>query len=190
MKILKFLGSNWSYVLWFVIYFTFAWAILGAILGAILNSFIIVLIIYGLSVTIALCPAGEFILRVTEGCREPVIEQEQNYLLPMFEEVYQDAKEVNPSLNNGIKLYIMDAMYVNAFAIGRKTVAITMGANSDIFSRRTKGYPGSRTGTHGIWTHKGAFIGCNRKFLLFDHCNGLSIATTHYSDYFKCSSTD
>ena len=42
---------------------------------------------------------GEVILQFLMGCREPQTEQEKRYLLPMFEEVYEDAKELNPNLN-------------------------------------------------------------------------------------------
>jgi len=132
MRVLKFLESNWLYIIWFVVYFSIAWAILGANW----NSFIIVSIIYG---TIALSPVGEVILRLVEGCREPTTEQERNYLMPMFEEVYENAKEVNPQLNNDIRIYIMDGMYVNAFAMGRKTVAVTRGAIETFTADELKG---------------------------------------------------
>ena len=123
-RILKFLASNYLYIIWFIIYYTIAvW-----LFGGDINAVIFVTIVYGISITIALSPIGEAILRITENCREPSTEQERNYLLPMFEEVYQDCKEVYPELNNNIKIYIMDAMYVNAFAIGRKTIAVTKGA--------------------------------------------------------------
>jgi len=118
MWFIRFLRSNVFYILWFLLYFGFAWVIFGGNL----NSFIIVSIIYGVSMTVALSPIGEVILRFFEGCRPPATEEEKSYILPLFDEVYQNAKETNPSLNNGIKIYIMDAMYVNAFAIGRKTV--------------------------------------------------------------------
>ena len=135
MRILKLVSSSLSYILWFFLYFYIAWFIFGANL----NSFILVLIVYGGSITIALSPIGEVILRVTENCREPWAEHERNYLLPMFEEVYQDAMELNPKINKGIKLYIMDAMYVNAFAIGRKTIAVTRGAIETFTADELKG---------------------------------------------------
>lgn len=123
-KAMDFIKSNYLYLIWFIIYFTLAWGLLGGT-G---RSFVITLIIYTISITIALSPLGEFLLRSLENCREPATENERNYLLPMFEEVYQGAKEVYPLLNDNIKIYIIDAMYVNAFAIGRQTIAITKGA--------------------------------------------------------------
>jgi len=103
------------------------------------ESFLIVAIIYAVSITIALSPLGEILLRFIDGCREPATEQERNYLLPLFEEVYEDAKQLNPKLNNGIKIYIMDAMYVNAFAMGRQTVAVTKGAMETFTADELKG---------------------------------------------------
>lgn len=124
MWLLRFLKSNILYIFWFLLYFSIAWFILGEDW----NAFYIATAIYGISITISLCPIGEVILRLIENCRRPATEQEKAYLLPLFEEVYQSAKELHPNLNSGIHIYIMDAMYVNAFAIGRKTVAITKGA--------------------------------------------------------------
>jgi heat shock protein HtpX len=102
--------------------------------GGNLKSLVIVLILYAVSLSIALSPLGEILLRFMENCRKPATEKEINYLSPIFEEVYQKAIEENPKLNKNIKLYIMDAMYVNAFAIGSKTIAVTQGA-VETFSR-------------------------------------------------------
>jgi len=139
IEILKVIGifivSNILYIQWFMLYFMFAWLLLG---GG-LNSFIIVAIIYGSSVTIALSPIGEILLRLLEQCREPQTKREREYLLPIFEEVYDSAKEVIPTINKGIKIYIMDAMHVNAFAIGRQTVAVTKGALETFTEDELKG---------------------------------------------------
>ena len=147
MRFLKFLYSNSSYILWFVLYFSIAWFVIGTTL----TGFFITLLIYGVSITVALSPIGEAILQSTENCREPATEQEKNYLLPMFEEVYENAKVVNPKMNKGIKIYIMDAMYVNAFAIGRQTVAVTRGALQTFTPDELKGVIAHELGhiTHG-----------------------------------------
>ena len=131
----KFLSSNILYILWFALYFTFTWILFGANVA----SFIITTIVYGGSVGIALSPLGEVLLRLVENCREPQTDVERSYLLPLFEEVYENAMEVTPSLNKGIKIYIMDAMYVNAFAIGRQTVAVTKGALETFTEDELKG---------------------------------------------------
>jgi len=69
----------------------------------------------------------------------------------MFEEVYQNAKEVNPKINDGIKLYIMDAMYINAYAIGQQTVAVTREAIESLAPDQLKGVLAHELGhiTHG-----------------------------------------
>ena len=147
MRAIKFFISNASYIIWFVTYFYIAWFVLGLTL----NNFFIVLLIYSVSITVALSPIGEAILQITENCRLPSTEQEKNYLLPMFEEVYQEAKELNPKLSNGIRIYIMDAMYVNAFAMGRKTIAVTRGAIETFTADELKGVIAHELGhiTHG-----------------------------------------
>ena len=149
----KFISSNISYLLWFVLYFLITWFISGATL----IGFFIVLAIYAVSISIALSPIGEAIVRLTESCREPATEQEQNYLMPIFEEVYNNAKTANSTLNSAIKLYIMDAMYVNAFAIGRKTIALTKGAMETFTAEELKGVLAHEFG-HMTYGHTKALL--------------------------------
>jgi len=149
----RFLKSNILYIFWFAIYFTIAWFIFGGNLRAL----IIVAVIYAISISVALSPIGEVLLRLVENCREPLTEQEKSYLLPIFEEVYQSAKEINKNLNSGIKIYIMDAMYVNAFAIGRKTVAVTKGALETFTEEELKGVLAHELG-HMTYGHTKALL--------------------------------
>jgi len=152
MRILEFLVSNVLYIIWFIIYFCIAWGIVWLITnGDTVTSLIIVSAIYTFSVTLALSPIGEELLRLMESCRLPVTNEEKNYLMPLFEEVYENAKELDPKLNDGIQLYIMDAMYVNAFAIGRKTIAVTRGAIETFTADELKGILAHEFGhmTHG-----------------------------------------
>lgn len=120
----QFVKSNIAYLLWFLVYFILAWAILGGTQ----ESFLIALLIYAVSIGIALSPIGESILREIEHVRPLATQEEKEYLEPLFEEVYDAALEENPKLNREIKLHMIDEMYVNAFAIGRKTIAVTKGA--------------------------------------------------------------
>ncbi|MCL2405214.1 MAG: M48 family metalloprotease [Defluviitaleaceae bacterium] len=135
METSKFIRSNILYLVWFLLYFILAWLILGASI----LSFVIVAITYGISVPVALSPLGEKLLRLLENCREPQTAEERRYLMPLFEEAYEYAKEVSPKINKGIKIYIMDAMFVNAFAIGRQTIAVTRGAMSTFTADELKG---------------------------------------------------
>lgn len=120
----QFVKSNIAYLIWFLVYFILAWAILGGTP----ESFVLALCIYAVSIGIALSPLGESILRELEHVRPLATQEEKDYLEPIFEEVYQAAIEENPKLNREIQLHIIDEMYVNAFAIGRKTIAVTKGA--------------------------------------------------------------
>lgn len=134
-KLFKNIAKNFIYAVWVIIYFTLAWSILGADW----DSFILVFFLYGISISIALSPVGEVLLRFIEKVRPISTKKEKEYLLPIFEEVYENAKEKDIKLNNNIKLYIIDNMYVNAFAIGRKTIAVTMGAIQTFSQDELKG---------------------------------------------------
>lgn len=123
------------YLIWFVIYFSIVWLVLGANRKA----FLFTALIYGVSIGIALSPVGEWILRILESTRLPRTNEEKEYLLPIFQEVYQNALEKNPKLPKDIKIYIIDANFVNAFAMGRKTIAVTIGAMKTFSPEQLKG---------------------------------------------------
>lgn len=135
MTFIRFLKANVIYLIWFCIYFTIAWLIFGADWDAA----IIVGSAYAVSILIALSPVGEYILRMLEGCKFPQTKQEVEYLMPLFDEVIQEARAENPDLNIGIRIYITDDMYVNAFAIGSQTVAVTRGAIATFSREELKG---------------------------------------------------
>ena len=120
----KKLLKNYMYIFYIGLYFLIAWVMLGGDTKA----FFVTFITYTLSILLALSPLGEALLRFIQQIRPLRTQEEKEYLLPIFNEVYESAKEQNPNLNGDIELYIDDKMYINAFAVGRKTVAVSMGA--------------------------------------------------------------
>lgn len=153
-KILRFLRSNLINLIWCVFYFIIAWAVLGANTRA----FIITFVAYSVSITIALCPLGEILLRLIEGMRKVATREEKEYLLPLFEEVYEQAKEHYPKLNKNIQLYIDDSGIVNAYAIGRKTVTVTRGALETFTADELKGVLAHELGHHANGDTKGMLL--------------------------------
>lgn len=87
-------------------------------------------LIYAASVTVALSPIGEFILRSQNGCRKIEEKEVVDRIAPLFHEVYYKAKKKNPMLSNDIRLFINDDESPNAFATGRKTICVTRGLMS------------------------------------------------------------
>lgn len=85
------------------------------------------LVIYIVSLTIALSPIGEWVLRLQNGCRKITIPEYIERLEPIFREVYSKAKELNPELPSDIRMFMSDSNDPNAFATGRKTVCVTRG---------------------------------------------------------------
>ena len=149
----EFVKSNSVYLLWFLVYFILAWAILGGSQ----ESFVIALVIYTISISNALSPIGESILREIEHLRPLSTQEEKEYLEPLFEEVYDAALEENPKLNREIKLHIIDEMYVNAFAIGRKTIAVTKGAVNTFSEEELQGVLAHELG-HITYGHTKALL--------------------------------
>lgn len=105
----------------------FYYVISSLFLGGTAKSFLIVLIVYAVSLLIGFSPLGEKLLRLLNRVRPLETKRETEYLQPLFEEVYAHAKEKHKRLRT-IEIGIIDNMTVNAMALGRKTIAVTKGA--------------------------------------------------------------
>ncbi len=134
-----FFKSNWAYLIWFIFYFSVAVITVGCFVHNTWLSILITALIYGGCIGLALSPIGESVVRLMEGANPILTQEDKDYLLPLFEEVYEEAKNFSPNINKDIKLYITDSMSVNAFAVGRKTVAVTRGAISAFTKDELKG---------------------------------------------------
>lgn len=76
---------------------------------------------------IGFSPLGEKLLRLLNRVRPLETKRETEYLQPLFEEVYERAKEKYKKLRK-IEICVIDNMTVNAMALGRNTIAVTKGA--------------------------------------------------------------
>ena len=120
---IKFVMTNPLYLVASVLYIVIA----SFALGGLVNSIIIACFSYIASLFIVFTPLGEKLLRFFEHVRKIETKQEKEYLLPLFNEVYEQAKEQNPELGR-IDLCIIDKLSVNACALGKRTLAVTKGA--------------------------------------------------------------
>ena len=134
----NFFYSNWAYLIWGAVYMFLTWIVFCFSVTQ-LEAIVLTIVIYAVSIGIALSPAGEIFLRFSLGARKPATREEIDYLAPIFEEVYQSALEENSSLNKDIQVYIDNSMIPNAYAVGRKTVAVTMGALQTFSQDELKG---------------------------------------------------
>lgn len=91
------------------------------------KTFLLGLVIYLFSLVVALSPIGEWILRKQNGCKEINRVDVLNYINPLFQEVYEKARALDPSIPEGVQIYMSDDEAPNAFATGRKTICITEG---------------------------------------------------------------
>lgn len=136
--------SNYPYAIWVVFYACLFWLIFGANL----HSFFVVLIIYVVCMVLACTPPAEWIYRKIQGVRPLATQKEKERLLPLFEEVYEQAQEVDENLSKNIGLYIQDSMEINAFAFGRHTVVITKGSMELLNDDEIKGLLAHELGHH------------------------------------------
>ncbi len=81
----------------------------------------------------------ERILRKCKSVRRVATNTEKERLYPLYQEVYQKALSENRLIGKNVKLYIVDSMEVNAFIIGRNTLAITRGALKILTNEEIKG---------------------------------------------------
>ena len=112
--------SNPLYTIWFLLYFFISMKLLNGNVG-------LTLLLYGISIAIALSSLGEMLLRFIERIRPLYTKAEKEYLIPIFEEVYNEAKEKYPKLSD-IEICTIDTVTIKACAIGGKTVAVSRGA--------------------------------------------------------------
>ncbi len=120
---LEFYRKNPIYFVCSLIYYVLA----SLWLGGTIFSFIIVLFFYAVSIIVVFSPLGEKLLRLLNRVRRLETNQEKEYLRPIFEEVYTEAKAKNPELGH-IEICVIDQMTVNACAMGKHTIGVTKGA--------------------------------------------------------------
>lgn len=87
------------------------------------------ILLYGITAAIALSPVGEWLFRLSNGCKKIEDSEILNRLQPLFMEVKERAKAKHSDfvIDDGITLYICDNYDINAFAMGRRTVCVTYG---------------------------------------------------------------
>lgn len=113
---------NLPYLVWLVFYYV----LFSLIFGGNQKSFLVMGMIYAVCIFLSLT-LGEVIYRQKLGLREPQTQAELDYLMPIFESVYEEARQISPNISRRVKLYIYDSMEINAFAFGRNTLAVTKG---------------------------------------------------------------
>jgi len=104
-----------------------AMVVVGLFAGAGEESLLTVLVLYVVSVVIALSPVGELILCFMVGARKMTRLDMKNRMLPLLNTVYHRAKTKTPGLVDNIDLKVMYTPEPNAYAIGRRTICITEG---------------------------------------------------------------
>ena len=118
-----FAKTNPMYLMCSVLYLLLAALMLGANIFGVLLA----ILFYAASMAIVFTPIGEKLLRMLEHVRKIETKQEKELLLPIFQEVYEQAKQKNPELGD-IEMCVVDKIAVNACALGKHTVAVTKGA--------------------------------------------------------------
>jgi len=115
---LKIANNNPLYILCSIIYFIIGVRAFG-------GTMIFFSIIFFL---IAFSRLGESIFRFIEKVRKIETNREKELLNPIWEEVYNEAKQKYPCLTDDIQLCVVDKMTVNALALGKHTIAVSKGA--------------------------------------------------------------
>lgn len=121
----KIFAHNPRLLIWLIISFITTYAAFYNV-GIKINVFVLILI-YFIFISIALSNLVEIILRFFEDVRHVATATEKERLLPLFEKVYTEASHKSGLISPSIKLYIVDDISINAFALGRNTIAVTRG---------------------------------------------------------------
>lgn len=114
----------------------------GTLLMILLNNpigFLIALIIYIISVIIAISPPVEKLYRFLHGIRKIETNEERDYLIPILADVVSTIPQEEPLNKNKIEICIIDKLDINAYALGSTTIAITKGAMKVFDEEQLKG---------------------------------------------------
>ena len=122
-------------LIWLILNFVFIWNGYARIIYPTFLS----ISVYILLIAIALSSFTEKILRLLEDVRRVATKTEKDRLIPLFNEVYAEVKKQSQNISGNIRLYIVDQMIVNAFAIGRNTIVVTRGIMSALSDEEIKG---------------------------------------------------
>lgn len=109
-------------ILWIAICFFVSVAIFGM---RFFESWILAIIEYTF-IFVVMFRFGEFMIRNVEDVRHIATKKEKEYLLPLFEDVYNTFRK-NYNISNNIKLYIIDTRNIDAFSIGANTIVVSRG---------------------------------------------------------------
>lgn len=92
-----------------------------------LQSASAILVLYFISILIALSPVGEAILAFVSGARRMSRADMKNRLVPMVTKIHNRAIAKTPGMTKIIHLKVMYDSNPNAFALGRRTICVTEG---------------------------------------------------------------
>jgi len=88
-------------------------------------------VIYLAAIALSLSPIGEWVLRKKLKCddiREVCDPATESRLTLLFNEVYEKARKLNPSISDNIRLFIQkESAEANAFAVGRRSICVSGG---------------------------------------------------------------
>lgn len=174
-KILAFLKSNWSYILCFLFYFFLALGFVELVLGfyfrriKLSDVFFCTSFIYAVCIGLAFSPIAERFMRYIKGAYEIETEEDKELLLPLFEEVREQALRQSTKISEEVKLYIAENKTVEAYTIGEKAIVINRGTIETFSSEELK----------SIIAHELGHIanGDAKKFLIYLVANGFFLFT-------------
>lgn len=82
-------------------------------------------VVYLISMTVALSPFGEWILRLLNRCRKVKDPNNIGKLEPLFREVHAGAVALDKNVPDNVRLYMNQDKSTNAYAMGRKAICLT-----------------------------------------------------------------
>lgn len=103
------------------------------------SNFFLTLILYIIILRIALSDTVETILRILNDYRYIATRTEKERLLKLFDEVHESTLKTSSLISENMRLYILDDMSINSFALGKNTIAITRGLMAHMDDEALKG---------------------------------------------------
>ena len=115
------------------------------------ESLTVVIILYILSILIALSSVGEWFLGLMSGARKMTRLDMRNKVQPLVQRVYDKALVKTPDMTKAINIKVMYDPNPNAFALGRHTICVTEGLLTSLPDEMIE----------GILAHEIAHLACH-----------------------------
>ncbi|MGE6630601.1 M48 family metalloprotease [Bacillus sp. NPDC077027] len=129
---------NYAYIIWSMITIIIAILILSKVMSLpIMKATLLIFMLFGIIFLLNYGLVGDWRNRIRLGLRRPATLEERKYLEQINDEVFQRVRSQYLHLKKA-DLFLINEEYVNAYALGFRTIGLTIGAVRNLSNEEIK----------------------------------------------------